>query len=218
MRSTVILLFLSLTLLPAASAQSDDSVAGAANSSKAQPKSHRVWDNESVQQIQGGISVVGNSPSKPPAATTPARPNPQVNRAPGVFFKAMTIDGEQITSDSLYGKTVLVQYWATWCPHCQADQAPVDRIARSFSNQDVVVLAVDVDESASTVKKYLTLSPRQVPIILEKDTNLGSLTTVKGFPTYIVIDRAGRIAGTARGETGEQGLRKLLSRAGIKAN
>jgi thiol-disulfide isomerase/thioredoxin len=218
MRQAVLCFLLAgFMMIPSARAQSGDSGIGKSDNGSGKPKAHRVWDNESIQQIQGGISVVGNTPAgKPGAAADPKKP--QVVRAPGTFFKATTIDGDVISSDSLSGKTVLVQYWATWCPHCQADQAAVDRIARSFGSQGVAVLAVDVDESDKVVKKYLSSNPRQVPIILEKDSNLGSLTTVKGYPTYIVIDPNGRVVARASGEVGDQGLRKLLSRAGIKAD
>ena len=94
----------------------------------------------------------------------------------------------------------------------------LDRIARSFDSEEVAVLAVDVDESRKTVAQYLKASPRSCPIILSGDTTLMPLLTKESFPTYVVINSDGQIAGTRRGEIGEQGMRKLLTGAGVKAD
>ncbi len=207
--------FVAAALLLFEPATAQTPTAPASNKPATAAKARRVWDNDSIQQIQGGINVVGSAPVE--KLGSPGNPKPTTDRPPGVAFRATTIDGDLVTSDGLYGKTVLVQYWATWCPHCQADQAPVDRIARSFASEGVVVLAV-TDESEATVKNYLTSNPRQCPIILGKDSNFKSLASVTGFPTYIVIDANGQIAAKASGEQGEQRLRKLLARAGVTSN
>ncbi len=213
------LLFVACLVLPPARAQSGGSDTPAPDKNKEQSNARRVWDNDEIQNLRGGISVVGNPSSGRPATAKAANPKkPLPDKPPGLQFKATTIDGEEITSESLKGKTVLVQFWTTWCPHCRNDQSAVDRITRSFDSEEVAVLAVDVDESKQRVAQYLKASPRWCPIILSKDTTLISLFTKKSFPTYVVIDRDGHIAGTKKGETGEQGLRKLLSGAGVKAD
>lgn len=207
--------------LPQGSAQSNASDAATPETnSSPQGKAKRVWDNDEIQKLKGGVSVVGD-PSKlandkagnfkKPATTRPVA----ASQTPGLRFKATTLDGEELTSDSLQGKTVLVQFWTTWCPHCRRDQASVDTITQNFEDKGLVVLAIDVDESKATVTKYLKRNPRSCQIVLAKDTDLTALYSQSGFPTYVLIDRNGHVVGTRKGETGEQGLRDLLGRAGI---
>ncbi|HVZ15543.1 MAG TPA: hypothetical protein VG897_00360, partial [Terriglobales bacterium] len=85
MRLAALLLGTFLFVTPAL-AQSADNTTSNPEAGKAPPKAHRVWDNESIQQIQGGINVVGdsptNNPGKPPDPKAPVRP-----KIPGVFFK-----------------------------------------------------------------------------------------------------------------------------------
>lgn len=213
MRKAAFLVFAMLLFVACAPAQSDDSVAGAAAAKAPSPsKVHRVWDNDSIQQIQGDINVVGEESTPKPA--TPGKPKQLPPVAPGVAFKATTIDGNVISSDSLYGRPVLIQYWATWCPHCRADQAAVDRIAQA----GVPVLAVNVGESEAKVRNYLKVSPRACAIILEKDSNLDRLVDVQGFPTYVVLDPLGHIVGQKKGEAGDAGLRSLVGRALANTN
>ncbi len=132
-------------------------------------------------------------------------------------FRAKTLDGEQFTNESLKGKVVLLQFWATWCGFCRRDQPAVDAIVHDLESQGLVVLAVNVGESKSKVKRYLQDSPRACKIVLTEDTNLAALFAAHAYPLYVLIDRDGMIAGTQRGAAGEDALRRLLARAGLKS-
>jgi thiol-disulfide isomerase/thioredoxin len=133
-----------------------------------------------------------------------------------VKFRATTLDGETITTDSVHGKVVLVQFWATWCPYCRADAPFVDKLAREFRDQGLEVLAVDIGESKKTVTKFLAQNPRECKIVLMEDTNLAAWFSPHSFPHYVAIDRACGAAGEQKGAGGERSLRHLLREAGIK--
>jgi len=94
----------------------------------------------------------------------------------------------------------------------------VDDLDKEFRDQGLVVLAVDVNESKKTVKKYLDQNPRNVRIVLTEDTNLAAMYAAKSFPIYVVIDRDGNVVGTQHGAGGERPLRSLLTRAGLSAS
>jgi thiol-disulfide isomerase/thioredoxin len=130
-------------------------------------------------------------------------------------FTAKTLKGENFTNGSFRGQVALLQFWATWCPHCRSDQPVLDNIAREFSGEGLVVLAVDVKESADTVKEYLDEHPRSCNVVLSDDTNLVTQFAPKGFPYYVLIDRDGNVAGTQNGAGGDSSLRHLLRLAGI---
>src|SRR5437016_9972030 len=137
-------------------------------------------------------------------------------REPAPRFSAKTLAGEKFTSDSSKGKVVLLQFWATWCKYCRGDQQVVDEIAREFADRGLVVLAVDVNESKKTVKKYLEQSPRATKIILTEDTNLAAFFEAKSFPLYVLLDRDGMIAGTQKGSGGGDALRSLLRKVDLE--
>lgn len=137
-------------------------------------------------------------------------------REPAPAFRATTMDGERFTNESLKGKVVLLQFWATWCKYCRGDQPAVDEISREFAHRGLVVLAVDVNQSRKTVQKYLSESPRACKIVLTEDTNLAARFAANSFPLYVLIDRDGNIAGTQKGAAGAAALRRLLERAELK--
>jgi thiol-disulfide isomerase/thioredoxin len=141
------------------------------------------------------------------AITPPSEPAPE--------FHGKALDGEKFSNESLRGKTVLIQFWATWCSYCRRDQPAVDAMVREFGGSGLVVLAVNVGESRKTVMQYLQGSPRACSIALASDTNLAALFSPKSFPLYVVIDKGGNLSGTQNGSGGEDALRTLLRAAGL---
>jgi thiol-disulfide isomerase/thioredoxin len=131
-------------------------------------------------------------------------------------FTAKTLSGETFTNTSVRGSVVLVQFWTTWCPVCREDQAAVDSIGSEFAGQGLVVLAVNVREPEATVRQYLAGRPRACPVVLTQDTDLVTKYNPRSFPQYVLFDREGNVAGTQSGGGGEEALRYLLRRAGLK--
>jgi thiol-disulfide isomerase/thioredoxin len=132
-------------------------------------------------------------------------------------FAAKTLDGERFTNDSLKGKVVLIQFWATWCPYCKRDEPALASVTKEFEKDGLVVLAVDMGEPRRKVKKFVDASPRPWKIVLAEDTTLAAICEAKGYPMYVLIDRDGIVAGTQHGAAGEGALRRLLSRAGLES-
>jgi thiol-disulfide isomerase/thioredoxin len=96
-------------------------------------------------------------------------------------FSAKTLAGEAFNNQSLMGKVVLVEFWATWCPYCRSDAEPLDDLAKEFEKDGLVVLAVDVAESKKTVKVFLERNPpRKVKVVLMADTNLAAKRRCEG--------------------------------------
>jgi thiol-disulfide isomerase/thioredoxin len=135
---------------------------------------------------------------------------------PAPRFHAKSLDGENFSNDSVKGKVVLLQFWATWCKFCRGEQSVVDELTREFADRGLVVLAVEFMEPKKVVKKYLEQMPRACKVILTEDTNLAALYPSRSFPLYVVIDRDGNIAGTQKGAGGAGSLRRLLSKAGLE--
>lgn len=139
---------------------------------------------------------------------------PAVEPAPR--FHATSLDGEKYSNESLKGKVVLLQFWATWCKYCRGEQQIVDDLTQEFADRGLVVLGVNYLEPKKTVKKYLSQMPRACKIVLTEDTNLVAMYHATSFPLYVVIDRDGNIAGTQKGAGGAASLRRLLSKAGLE--
>jgi len=133
-------------------------------------------------------------------------------------FRAKTLDGESLNNQSVRGKVLLIEFWATWCPYCRRDEPALDEIVEDFGGRGLLLVGVDVGESRKTVQRYLGGRPRAGKVVVMEDTNLAAAFAAKSFPYYVVIDREGYIAGEQRGSGGPGALRKLLKRAGLDSS
>jgi len=138
------------------------------------------------------------------------------DKEPAPRFNATTTTGEKFTNDSIKGKVVLLEFWTTWCGYCADEADFVDKIGHDFAGKGLLLLAIDVGESKKTVKKYLEQHPRTCKIVYMEDTNLAAMYAATVYPIYVVIDRDGYIAGTQRGASGEEALKRLLARGGLE--
>lgn len=125
------------------------------------------------------------------------------------------MDGELHTRESLKGKVVLVQHWATWCSYCRKDEPAVEQIIKDHAKDGLIVLAINAAESKAKVQDYLKDHPRTAKVVLTPDTNLAQLFEGAGVPAYILIDRDSNIAAMQPGSGGIMALRGMLREAGL---
>lgn len=129
-------------------------------------------------------------------------------------FQGVTLEGHRFSRDSLKGRPVLIQFWATWCRFCRRDQPAVDALAQEFAGR-LTLLAVNVNEPEKTVRKYLASSPRKGFVVLSSTTNLPALFEAEAFPHYVLLDAGSGLKGNVKGAIGGEGLRHLLARVGL---
>jgi cytochrome c biogenesis protein CcmG/thiol:disulfide interchange protein DsbE len=107
-------------------------------------------------------------------------------------FALRTADGQLIRLSDLRGKTVVLNFWATWCPPCREEIPALQQAyAARQSAGDLVVLGVDFQETADVVSTYLANAGVTYPVVIDDD---GSVTTrygLPGLPGTFFIDRNG---------------------------
>ena len=121
-------------------------------------------------------------------------------------LQGVLLDGHPASLDALRGKAVLVQFWATWCPVCAAEQGSIAAIS-----QDYPVLSVAMQsEGAQQVAAYLHKRGVTYPVINDPDGSLSARWGVTAVPASFIIDPQGQIRFREVGYTTETGLRLRL--------
>ncbi len=108
-------------------------------------------------------------------------------------FEVTSLDNRTITLSSLKGKIVFLNFWATWCPPCQAEMPSIQRLYEQFKDTDFTILAVSVGEDAKTVEDFLNRTPYSFHIALNEDARLGSMYAGRGIPSTYILNREGKI-------------------------
>ena len=103
------------------------------------------------------------------------------------------LEGKAISTESLRGKVVLVNFWATWCPPCRAEIPDLVALQAKYGDK-LQIIGVSQDEgSVDVVKAFATQHQMNYPIVMmtpELDT---AFPGISALPTSFVIDRDGRV-------------------------
>ncbi|HUZ83785.1 MAG TPA: TlpA disulfide reductase family protein, partial [Gaiellales bacterium] len=141
-------------------------------------------------------------------------------------FTLRTPEGSAVTLSRLRGRAVLLEFFATWCPHCQAEAPHLRRLALRLGTADYAFVSVNGDgETGPSVYAFHRYFGLPYPALLDPGTRPGSFTSagapgrvtgrygVQAFPTFYILDRAGRIVWRSDGEQPDAFLLQQLRRA-----
>ena len=139
-------------------------------------------------------------------------------------FVLATVDGEAVRLSDFRGKTLVLNFWATWCPPCRAEMPDFQALFEEREGAgDLVILAVDkIDEdSPGAVRNFIDEFGLTFPVVLDTDgADVTQRFDVRGLPATFFIDRdgvlRGRNFGPVFGELLEEGV-ALADSAGASA-
>lgn len=114
------------------------------------------------------------------------------------FYNALE---EEITLNSLKGRGVVMNFWATWCAPCVREMPALDRLSEKLEGTGVEVIAVSQDRKAlKKVPPFFAANDlKNLELYFDKKSQLGRKIGVEGLPTTILIDANGQIAGRVLG-------------------
>ncbi|MBX9855453.1 MAG: TlpA family protein disulfide reductase [Gemmatimonadaceae bacterium] len=128
-------------------------------------------------------------------------------------FTVQTRDGRVLTADSLRGRVVLVNIWATWCPPCRAEMPALQQLADSHADEPFVLLGLSVDRGpASSVDRFLRERGISYPNAIITDDILRAFGGVRGYPTSFLLDKRGVLRHTVLGPVAPLTLRPAIAR------
>jgi peroxiredoxin len=101
--------------------------------------------------------------------------------------------GRTVALEDLRGQVVLVNFWASWCGPCRAEMPLLDQAAQKYQAQGFQVLAVNVEEDASTVRRFGEELKLGLPLLLDPSGEVHRAYNVQALPTSFLIGRDGMI-------------------------
>jgi len=110
-------------------------------------------------------------------------------------LKLQDMDEEVVDISQMKGKTLVINFWATWCPPCRREMGSLERLHQTTASKDVHVIAVNIGEDEDTVFSFLgTVEPSPTfPIVFDLQAESMGRWKVKGLPTTYVIDPEGMV-------------------------
>ena len=121
------------------------------------------------------------------------------------------LDGRPFSIDSLKGKVVVLDFWASWCIPCRASFPFFDSLQRKYASQGLSVVGLTLEDNDDGVAAFLDAVPVGFLIVRDPTGKAGEAFNVVAMPTTFLLDREGRVA--ARFEGGDKQTHAKLESA-----
>ena len=108
-------------------------------------------------------------------------------------FTAVDLDGRPVSSDSLRGKVVIVNFWATWCGPCRAEIPDLVALQERYREQ-LQIIGVSEDEGpVESVRRFAADHKVNYPIVMTTTEIRQRFPGVQALPTSFILDRESRL-------------------------
>lgn len=101
------------------------------------------------------------------------------------------LQGGRLNTDTLRGRVVLVNLWASWCAPCRTEMPALDSLQQEVGHGDVVFLSLNEDANAASARRFLDGGSYRFPVALG-GAGLHERFGAPGLPATILMDRSGK--------------------------
>jgi len=109
-------------------------------------------------------------------------------------FVLRDLEGKTVSLESLKGKVILLNFWATYCVPCKTEMPSMNALYEALKDKGFLVIAVSIDTSEKPVKSFVSGKRLRFPVVLDRDKEVFfDAYAVLGLPTSFLIDRNGII-------------------------
>jgi thiol-disulfide isomerase/thioredoxin len=108
-------------------------------------------------------------------------------------FTLRDVAGKKLRLKDFRGKVVFLNFFATWCGPCRLEMPAMEQLSRTYKSKGLVVLAVDVHETAKSVRAFMQELKLSFPAVVDADGSVGFMYGIRPIPATYLISRDGQI-------------------------
>lgn len=144
--------------------------------------------------------------------------NDKRKTVPSIDFTLQDQYGNTHTLSEYKGKTVFLNFWATWCGPCRNEMPEIQKLYEEYEAQadsDVVILGVAAPDlggeaSEEEIKAFLEGNGYTYPVVMDKTGEIFASYGISAFPTTFMIDRDSNVYGYVSGQLSEDVMRNII--------
>jgi cytochrome c biogenesis protein CcmG, thiol:disulfide interchange protein DsbE len=108
-------------------------------------------------------------------------------------FALQRVDGATVRLADYKGQPVFVNFWATWCVPCREEMPLMQQVYEQYHDDGLVILAVDMEEDAATVQRWIEQGGFTFTFLLDTDGEVLKRYNVTAAPTSYFVSPDGMI-------------------------
>jgi len=134
-------------------------------------------------------------------AAAPAVSQAQNSHPPAPPFTVKTFEGKTVKLSELRGRSVVLDFWATWCRPCRAAMPHLDNVQKRFGAERLVVIGLSVDEEDvdSDVRRFARDLGVSFRLGMANEKVLDLYGPIRSLPTTFFINRQGEVVRRVKG-------------------
>ena len=118
----------------------------------------------------------------------------------------------QLRLESLRGRAVVLNFWASWCYPCNQEASTLEAASREWAGKATVV-GVDVRDASGEARKFLRKHEITYPVVHDNRDSLWGSYGLDGLPETFFLNSHGRVVGHAAGQISASDLRAGVEKA-----
>ncbi len=176
----------------------------------------KAASDESVSGAGSKENAAGASAGASAEETAPEETEPVV--LPALDFELKDQYGNTHTLEDYKGKTIFLNFWATWCPPCRAEMPDIQKLyenAETEGDDALIVLGVAApnlgqEQDEEGIKAFLEQNGYTYPVLMDTTGELFNGYGIYSFPTTFMIDREGNVFGYVSGMLSEDMMNSIV--------
>jgi thiol-disulfide isomerase/thioredoxin len=134
---------------------------------------------------------------------------PSINSLSPNFSKS-DANGKKVSSESLKGKYVLFDFWASWCPPCLASIPFLKELKAKFPADSFAIIGINTDSQIEEMRKTIVIKKINWTQIFDINGDMFNKFAVGPIPTFILVDKEGKIIFRGVGSDDQEKLSTML--------
>jgi len=101
--------------------------------------------------------------------------------------------GRTVALESLRGKVVYVDFWASWCGPCKRSFPWMNEMAQKYGAKGLAIVAVNLDRKRDDADRFLRATPAEFTVVFDPTGSVPAAWQVKGMPSSYLVDASGKV-------------------------